>query len=192
MSMDAAQLSQAVNESRRRAEELVRGLTLEQVTQRPDPAKWSIAECIAHLNKTGKLVQKIARKGLESALANSNGRASTAAGTFSLGWRGRMLVWVAEPPPKFPIPAPKSVVPPVTIDEPAQLLPEFMRIQDEWEKLMKDAAGLDISRITLGALFSPFRCQMSGGLMWMMAHQRRHLCQAENVKKALMARSIAA
>jgi hypothetical protein len=103
-----------------------------------------------------------------------------------------MLVWVAEPPPKFRIPAPKSVAPPMTIDAPAQLLPEFLRLQDEWEKLMKDAAGLDISRITLGGLLSPFRCQMSGGLMWMMAHQRRHLWQAENVKKALLTKAAAA
>jgi hypothetical protein len=60
-----------------------------------------------------------------------------------------------------------------------------MRAQDEWEKLMKDAEGLDIARITIGSLLSPFRCQMSGGMMWMMAHQRRHLWQAENVKKQL-------
>jgi hypothetical protein len=26
---------------------------------------------------------------------------------------------------------------------------------------------------------------MSGGMMWMMAHQRRHLWQAENVKKRI-------
>jgi hypothetical protein len=104
--------------------------------QRPDPAKWSIIECLAHLNITAKVVQKIVRKGVAKAKAAN--KASSAGGPFPLGVRGRMLVWVAEPPPKFPIPAPKSVAPPVKIEDPAQIVPEFMRAQDEWENLMKN------------------------------------------------------
>jgi hypothetical protein len=38
---------------RQRTNELVTGLTPEQLTRRPDPAQWSIAECLAHLNVTG-------------------------------------------------------------------------------------------------------------------------------------------
>src|SRR5215471_953026 len=49
--MDAALIDQ-LQDIRRRAKELVAGLTLEQLTRRPDPAKWSIAECLAHLNVT--------------------------------------------------------------------------------------------------------------------------------------------
>lgn len=51
---------------------------------------------------------------------------------------------------------------------------------------MKDNEGLDLSKIKLGTFFSPFRCQLSGGIMWMMAHQRRHLCQAEKVKAEIV------
>jgi len=184
MHMDATQLSQAVNEARRRAEQLVGGLGMEQITQRPDSARWSIAECIAHLNVTAKLVQKLIRKGVADARTKSDGKAAIS-GPFAIGMRGRLLIWIAEPPAKFRMPAPKSLAPPLNIDDPAQLLPEFMRAQDEWERLMKDSEDLDISRIMLGNLFSPFRCQLSGGMMWMMAHQRRHLWQAENVKKQL-------
>lgn len=188
MFMDAAQISQAVNDCRRRAEQLVNGLSMDQLTRRPDPAKWSIAECIAHLNVTAKVVQKIVKKSVDEANARSKGDKSYQ-GPFSLGVRGRMLVWVAEPPPKFRMPAPKMVAPPLAIDNPAELLPAFMRAQDGWESLMNEAEGLDLCSITIGNLLSPFRCQMSGGMVWMMAHQRRHLWQAENVKSALLAKA---
>ncbi|HEX7286231.1 MAG TPA: DinB family protein [Candidatus Angelobacter sp.] len=180
--MDAQTFKQEVNDCRRLAQQLVDGLSSDQFVLRANPAKWSIAECIAHLNRTAKVVQKITLQGIARA-KEKNIRGD---GPFRLGARGRMLIWVAEPPPKFRMPAPRSVVPPLVIEQPEKLIPDFMHAQDEWERLLQEAEGLDLARVTLGPLFSPFRCQMSGGLMWMMAHQRRHLWQAENVKRQIL------
>ncbi|HEX2327913.1 MAG TPA: DinB family protein [Candidatus Angelobacter sp.] len=184
MKMDAAALSRQVTDCRNRLNELIKDLSPEQLVRRPDPAKWSVAECIAHLNATAALVQKIFRKGIDRARA----RNLKGAGPFPYGWRGHLLIWIAEPPPKFRIPAPKSVAPPLAIQDPERLVSDFMRAQEGWEGIVKEAEGLDLYRITCARLSSPFRCQMSGGLMWMMAHQRRHLWQAENVKRQLMAK----
>src|ERR1700674_1728521 len=182
MSDAADQLTQQISEARRRAEELVRGLTTEQLAQRPEPAKWSIAECLAHLNVTASVIQPLMRRSMELG-RNENvlGKAP-----FSPGPMGRCLTWLAEPPPKIRIRAPKSVAPPVSISDPARLVPEFMQVQDEWERLMKESEGLDLARIVIGPRLSPFRCRLSGGFPWMMAHQRRHLWQAENVKKQIV------
>jgi hypothetical protein len=182
MHMNAELVFAAVNESRRRAEQLMSGLSNEQLSRRPDPSHWSIAECIKHLNLTGGLVQHIAKK----AIADVQAKTPRADGPYGLGARGRILVWVAEPPPKFRIPAPRRVAPTMAIPDPAQLLPEFMTVQDGWERLMRENEGLDISKVMIGSLFSPFRCQLSGGIMWMMAHQRRHLYQAEKVKAEIV------
>ena len=57
MAAELTQLEQELQEIRHRAEQLVAGLTPEQLTRRPDPAKWSIAECLAHLNLTAEFVQ---------------------------------------------------------------------------------------------------------------------------------------
>ncbi|HYX52089.1 MAG TPA: DinB family protein [Candidatus Limnocylindrales bacterium] len=188
MMMDAAALSREINDCRQRADDLLKDLTPGQFVQRPDPAKWSIAECIAHMSATAAVVRKIMRKGIARAREhNLRGQ-----GPFAYGWRGHLLIWIAEPPPKFRIPAPKSVAPALAIDHPHQIVPDFMKAQDDWENLLKEADGLDLSRITCGKLSSLFRCQMSGGLMWMMAHQRRHLWQAENVKRQLMAKAATA
>jgi hypothetical protein len=180
--MDPQTFKQEVNDCRRRAQQLADGLSGDQFTLRANPAKWSVAECIAHLNRTAKVVQKITLQGIARAKAkNIRGE-----GPFPLGARGRLLIWVAEPPPKFRIPAPPGIAPPSIIDQPDRVLPDFMRAQDEWERLLQQAEGLNLARVTLGTLFSPFRCQMSGGLMWMMAHQRRHLWQAESVKRQIL------
>ncbi len=188
MKMDAAALAREVNDCRQRLNDLLKDLSPGQFVQRPDPAKWSMAECIAHLSITASVVQKLMRKAITRA-RESNLRGQ---GPFDYGWRGRVLIWIAEPPPKFRIPAPKSVAPALSIDNPHQIVPDFMKAQDEWENLVREAEGLDLSCITCGRLSSAFRCQMSGGLMWMMAHQRRHLWQAENVKKQLTAKAASA
>lgn len=183
MVSDPASLQQELGDIRRRANELVNGLTAEQLARRPEPSRWSIAECIAHLNATAAVVQQFMRKGIE------RGKTQRLLGKepFALGPKGRLLLWIASPPPKFRMRAPKQVAPPLTIANPAGLLPEFMRVQDEWERLSKEAQGLDMSRIKVGPLFSPFRCRLSAAFPWMMAHQRRHLLQAENVKRQIQA-----
>jgi hypothetical protein len=88
-------------------------------------------------------------------------------------------VWIAEPPPKFRIPAPKNVRPPAAIGDPLKLLTDFLKAQDEWERLMRESHGLDQAKIKLGAITLPFRARFCAAIPWMMAHQRRHLLQAE-------------
>lgn len=175
-------LNDELTDIRRRVQDLVRDLTPEQMTRRPDAGKWSIAECLVHLNITGATVQRIMAKGIE------RGKREKIAGEppFALGPKGRLLIWIAEPPPKFRMRAPKSVKPPGEIPDCSQVLSEFVRVQDEWARLMKDAEGINLGRISVGPRLSPFRCRLSAAFPWMMAHQRRHMMQAENVKRQIL------
>jgi hypothetical protein len=175
-------LTEELDSIPRRAQGVAAGLTPDQLARRPEPAKWSIAECLAHLNTTAWVVQRFMSKGVE------RGKKEKIFGKepFKLGPKGKLLIWIATPPPKFRLRAPKAVAPPVKIANPAGVLPEFMRAQDEWERLLREAEGLDLSRIKVGPRFSPFRCRLSAAFPWMMAHQRRHLLQAENVKRQIL------
>jgi len=187
MNYETGSMLRQIDESRQRAHELVSGLTAEQIARRPDPGKWSIAECLAHLNITAATVQKIMQRGIEQAKQQKR----FGEGPFSIGPKGRLLVWIAEPPPKFRIRAPKNVRPPAASDDPLQVLPAFIKAQDEWERLMREQQGLDLERIKVGQ--GAFRMRLAAVLPWMMAHQRRHLLQAENVKRQIFsAASIAA
>jgi DinB superfamily len=179
--------TQQISEARRRAQELVSGLTPGQLSKRPHPAKWSIAECLAHLNVTAATVQSLMRKAIERGRLEKK----FGDGPFEIGAKGRLLIWLAEPPPKVRLPAPRLVRPPARIDDPMGLLATFLKAQDEWEKLMRESQGLDQGRIKFGSLTSPFRARLCAAIPWMMAHQRRHLLQAENVKRQIVAATAA-
>ena len=181
MIFDFDRCAQEINEARQRAEALVLGLTPEQLTTQPEAGKWSVAECILHLNVTAAVMQPL----MEKAIAQAKQDKKVGAGPFEIGLKGRLLVWIAEPPPKFRMPAPPHLRPPARIDEPLKLLPDFLKAQDEWERLIRESAGLDLSKIKVGKRFSPFRARFAAALPWMMAHQRRHLLQAENVKRQI-------
>lgn len=173
---------QQIKEARLRTEALVSGLTTQQFTTQPEPGKWSVAECILHLNTTAQVVQSL----MEKAIAEGKRNNIVGSGPFAIGFKGRLLFWIAEPPPKFRIRAPRNVRPPSQIDNPLKLLPDFLKAQNEWERLIRESAGLDLGKIMIGPRFSAFRMRLAGVVPWMMAHQRRHLLQAENVKRQIL------
>lgn len=181
MIFDLEQCAREIQEARQRAETIVRDLSSEQLTTQPAPGKWSIAECILHLNATATVVQPLMEKSIVQARQDKK----VGAGPFDIGLKGRLLVWIAEPPPKFRMPAPRNVRPPAQIDDPARLLPDFMKAQDEWERLIRESAALNLAKIKVGPLFSPLRQRLAASFPWMMAHQRRHLLQAEKVKQQI-------
>lgn len=181
MILDFDRCANEINEARHRAEALVLGLTPEQLTTQPDAGKWSVAECILHLNVTASVMQPL----MEKAIAQARHDNKVGTGPFGIGLKGRLLVWIAEPPPKFRMPAPPHLRPPARIDDPLKLLPDFLKAQDEWERLIREAVGLHLAKIKVGKRFSPFRARFAAALPWMMAHQRRHLLQAENVKRQI-------
>ena len=187
MKFDVQSVSRDIADSRRRGQALMDVISAEQLMYRPDPGKWSIAECLVHLNITAETVQKFMARGIEQGKQEKK----FGEGPFSIGPKGRLMVWIAEPPPKFRIRAPKNVRPPAAMGDPSQILPVFMKAQDEWERLMREQEGLNLAKIKVGQ--GVFKIRLAAVLPWMMAHQRRHLLQAENVKRQIFsAASIAA
>ena len=184
--MSSDELTRQLNAIRILAQQLVSGRTRDQLTRRPDPSKWSIAECLAHLNLTADVVQsKIA-----AAIEQGRKMNMTGTGPFSPGGFGRLLIWIAEPPPKFRMRAPKKIAPAIAHADPAQIVADFMKFQDGWEKLIRDCDGLDQNRIKVASLFPGVpRLRLAAPIPWMMAHQRRHLWQAENVKRHITQQS---
>src|SRR4029077_14010379 len=143
MILDFDRCAREINEARHRAEALVLGLTSEQLTMQPEAGKWSVAECILHLNATASVMQPL----MEKAIAQARDDNNVGTGQFGIGLKGRLLVWIAEPPLKFRMPAPPHLRPPARIDDPLKLLPDFLKAHDEWERLIRESAGLDLAKI---------------------------------------------
>ena len=175
-------LNEQLREIKAKAEQLLSSLDTEQVGRRPNPAKWSIAECLAHLNLTAAVAQPLAEKAIQLAKEKK----VSAKGPFPLGAVGTLFTWIAEPPPRFRMWAPKKIAPKVDAADVSQVTAEFMRCHSEWERLVQQAADLDMARAKVRSPFPGLpRFRLSGFFSWMFAHERRHLLQAENIRKML-------
>src|SRR2546429_4938276 len=75
-------------------ESLTHGLTNEQFNWRPAPGRWSMAECIAHLNVVngGDLAP------IQAAIGGGRSRGATGEGPFEYGVLSKKFVARMEPP----------------------------------------------------------------------------------------------
>lgn len=158
---------------------LLEGLNDAEFNWRAAPGSWSIAECLAHLNLTGQLyLQTINRAVGQGRRENLLGR-----GPYKHGWLGRLLVHLTEPPVKrVKVKAPKMIAPP-----PEHLLavaaPAFDSLQEAITQTLREADGVDLGRVRITSPFSKLlRISLGQTLAHLIAHERRHLWQARQVK----------
>jgi hypothetical protein len=152
-----------------------------QWTERPEPARWSVGECIAHVNLTSLAYVPIVQAGL--AEARRLGRPAPANYRFSpVGW----LLWkTMGPPVRFRAKTIPAWVPNGS-DPPEKLVPEFDRLQAEQLAWVRAADGLPIGDVRVA---SPFNAKVKYNLYACLAilprHQHRHLWQAEQALRSI-------
>ena len=157
---------------------LLWGLTESQFHWSPMAARWSIAQCVVHLEIIGtrylpSLDETIERAEAENLLSR---------GPYRYGFLERWIVHATEPPPRIRLRTPSSTRPP---DDRllADVTGNFRLLQDELRKRIRAANGLDLAR---AKVTSPFVKALKMGLgpcfAFLLAHERRHLWQARQVR----------
>ena len=161
--------------------QLLDGLTEEQFNWRENPGRWSIAECLVHLNVTARLYLPL----IKSAMEEARSRKLFNDGPFRHGFLVNWLIRTTEPPPKLKTKSPKIFVPPP--DQPlATVATEFMALQDQFLAHIREANGLHLSRIKVISPVSRFlRMSLGQSFAFLAAHERRHLWQAREVKAGM-------
>jgi len=160
------------------AEDLVKGLNEAQFNWRPSPEKWSINECLEHLNVTARLYWSILAEAINH--ARINGWFSK--GPYNRPLMGRLMVRSMEPPARMKFKATRRFRPPGDIPM-SQVLAQFMAFQDRLLDLIRDANGVDLGRPRIQSPTSKlFKLTLGQGFGLMTAHERRHLWQARQVK----------
>ena len=158
---------------------LMSGLTDAQFNWQPAPGRWSMAGCVDHLNKSasGLFIPKI-----DAAIATARARHLTSNGPFAYPALERWAIRNNDAPAKMRFKAPKSM-------QPAPNLPldqarsEFVRWQDELAKRLYEADGLDLRRAKESFPFWPLKWSLGSLFQMMLAHERRHVWQARNVRQ---------
>ena len=168
------------------AEEITSGLTREQLSWRPEPDAWSIAECLDHLVRTGEAYLEV----LDEAIEDGRGRELRPRGEYRPSLVGRWLPGFLEPPPGLKIPAPRRIRP--RPPEPGGSPPgngghpiaAFLEMRQQLARRVRAADDLDIARIRVPSPFVPLlRFDLGSAFRVIAAHERRHLYQARRVRE---------
>lgn len=160
---------------------LVAKLTEEQFGWSPGPKRWSMAQCFDHLNATARAFVP----GIDRAIEDARTRGLKGDGPFTLSVFERLFLRSTEPPPGLRFPAPRVLAP--KADKPmAAILSEFMDWQDRLDERLRLADGLDLRRARARSPAFPVFVWSLGSLFGItLAHERRHLWQARQIRNAL-------
>lgn len=164
-----------LEEATRRAWSLVHSTDGRMFTVRPNPSSWSAAECIAHLSMSTELFLPV----ITAAIDEANRRGLKARKEPRMDLLGRTLRWFLEPPIRQRIKTSAPFVP-KAVRAKADAFAEFATLQGKLAELLGRAREVDISRMKI---VSPFdrrvRYNVYSAFRIIVAHQRRHLWQAE-------------
>lgn len=178
---DTDELSRQLHENRAQARRLAGSLSHHQFNWRPGTDRWSVAECIQHLNITEYMVLKVLRPVIDEALA----RGMTGTGPFHYGWFSRWFEAQMEPPPRrtFKAPTAFAVAPGSSWDR-DKTLADFAAVGGKLDECLELSRTLDLRRIKVPSAAMPLlRLPLGATFRVQTAHERRHLWQAEQVVK---------
>jgi hypothetical protein len=156
--------------------------------QRPDPGRWSVAECVGHLNLTAIAYLPLLRDALERARQLS-GHVPKRYRRDPIGW----ILWRTQGPPVRHRLKTAAAFVPAANQQPAELIAEFDRLQDAQISCVLEADGLPLGRVWVRSPFDPrIRYNTYSCLTILPRHQHRHLWQAEQVWARISASSVRA
>ena len=175
-----AELRAAALDSDRDAIELCAGLTEHQLSWSPAPHSWSIAQNIAHLRAT----TNVFLPAVDAALETSRTLNLQRPGPYSLSLYGRVIIWQMESR-LIRLKSPEAVHP-CLLDSPAAELSGFLLAQSALRQRLDAAAGVDLTAVRFPSpLLKCFRVNLLEFFAAFNAHNRRHLRQAQKLRRSL-------
>ena len=161
------------------ANDLVQGLTEEQLNWKPDATQWSVAQCLEHLAVTSKQFNGYFKQLIEGARLKwpTNGAIPYRPSLVG-GWLIKQVV----PETTRKVPAPK-VFKPSDSSSIHDALGLFLKQQEEFVRFVRESEGVDYNRARLRSPVTPLmRYSLADAFVVTIVHGYRHLAQANRVK----------
>ncbi|WP_303310414.1 DinB family protein [Hymenobacter sp. BT730] len=173
-----AHLEQVVLRARTINNQRFRPLDVQELNMRPGPGKWSVGQCLEHLNIIGGhyLPDMMRRVRL------ARQRGSKPAELVKHGFIGRKLTEAMRTPPSV-----KALVSPQKYAPSGSRLPRtvvevFGRQLDELLRIIEVAREVNANRVRIPNPIIPLlRLRLTDQLEFLVVHLERHLAQAERV-----------
>lgn len=158
---------------------LTDSLTEEQLNWKPDPKRWSIAQCLQHMTLTVQLYPAE----IERMIGDAKARYSGGGRRLRQGLVATWIINGMEPPPRMRIRTARKVEP-----EPAlhreEVLGGFAAAHTRLRELILACDGVPLDHARMRSPFMPlFRFTLRQALQVNLAHARRHLWQARQVRQ---------
>lgn len=176
------ELERDVQEAIRQVEQEFKSLGRAQLNWLPAPGKWSINDCLEHLNIYSRYYQPRMRK----QLAQGGTQPKT---TFKAGYFGEMMM-VMKPTPDGTIRKPMSTLgsynPAKQTQKNDRALQEFVDHLNDLLALLKAARSVNLEKHRIVSTLGPILMfKLGDTFRFHIAHIQRHLLQARNVKAIL-------
>jgi len=151
-------------------------LPTDRWTERNDPARWSVAECVEHLNlSSAGMLPPIEAAAIEARRLPRNSRRLR---RDPVGW---VLGKFVGPEYAGRMPTTPPMMPAREL-EPAHVVADFERWQARTHEVLAQCDGVPVDRVKLTSPFNArVRYNLYAGLLILARHQHRHLQQAERV-----------
>lgn len=168
-----------IAELKQQAAALLRGLNDAQYNWRPQPGCWSMAQCLAHIVVT----DEIYIPALEKCVADARAKGTLGSGPFHHGRLGNWFVRSMDAPAKTRYKNPERATP-AAEQTLAKGLADFNAIHDRVLELVEHANGVNLTRAKFRSPFLKLlKLSLGQGIALMLAHARRHLWQAGELRK---------
>ena len=154
------------------------------LTAPPAPGRWSVAQCLEHLNIYGRYYLPAIEKAIQSGRRAS----SRPADNYHPGWLGAYFTRLMRPRPdgglQSTMQSPKNALPAAEPDARA-MLAEFIDQQEKMLQLLDAAAAVNLHRVRVPVSIAPWlRLQLGDIFSFVIAHTERHMRQAERALEA--------
>ncbi len=156
---------------------LADALSQKQAAWRPGPNRWSVAECVHHLNRTTAAYLPAIDKATERAKT----RGWMSEGPFKYGKMGTWFVNAMEPPPKRRYRTMAVFAGPADLSF-RDIVNKFFSSQERLRQRLHRSNGLDLARVrVVSPATRVVRFRLGQCFAFLLAHERRHLWQAHRI-----------
>jgi hypothetical protein len=141
----------------------------------PAPGAWSAAQCLHHLNISSDAYFPV----WQQVIANAGPRKTMLNAPYPLDFWGRLLSWILEPPARIRSKTPVAFEPFESTGI-GPLLDGFLDRQQQIIATLHRCRGRAIDQVKMASPADPrIRYSIWSSFVIVAAHQRRHLCQAQ-------------
>jgi uncharacterized damage-inducible protein DinB len=159
-------------------------LSVEALNWKSNPDKWSIAECLEHLN----IYSQFYLSEFEAAI--QKGKSGEPSSHFNSGWLGNYFAESMKVQPdgtlKSKMKAQKAYNPANSSLDAKQVLNDFLAHQQKTLQLIAAAEQVDLGRLRVPTSLTRFiSMKLGDAFRFVVFHNTRHIVQASKVLKAL-------